>query len=70
MKLKASFGRTVEGSIISKHLLKLEMESMTCSRLEVTGKGLYWYPITNSPFVFPYISYRSGGEKLLKYQQN
>ena len=24
--------------------------------------------ITNSPFVFPYISYRGSGEKLLKYQ--
>ena len=27
-----------------------------------------WCQITNSPFVFPYISYRSSGEKLLKYQ--
>ena len=26
--------------------------------------------ITNSPFVFPYISYRRSGEKLLKYQEN
>ena len=26
------------------------------------------YQITNSPFVFLYISYRSGGETLLKYQ--
>ena len=26
------------------------------------------YQITNSPFEFPYISYRSSGEKLLKYQ--
>ena len=24
--------------------------------------------ITNSPFVFPYISYKSSEEKLLKYQ--
>ena len=27
-----------------------------------------WYQITNSPFVFPYVSYRSREEKLLKYQ--
>ena len=27
------------------------------------------YQITNSPFSFPYIYYRSGGEKLFKYQQ-
>ena len=29
---------------------------------------LLYDQITNSPFVFPYISYRSNGEKLLKYQ--
>ena len=29
-----------------------------------------WYQIANSPFVFPYISYESSGEKLLKYQEN
>ena len=27
-----------------------------------------WCQIINSPFVFPYISYRSSGEKLLEYQ--
>ena len=25
------------------------------------------YQVTNSPFLLPYISYRSSGEKLLKY---
>ena len=33
----------------------------------VTEENGSVFPLTNSPFVFPYISYKSSGEKLLKY---
>ena len=29
-----------------------------------------YHQIANSPFLFPYISYRSSEENLFKYQQN
>ena len=29
-----------------------------------------YYQIVNSPFLFPYISYRSSGENIFEYQQN
>ena len=49
----------------------VELTTQRCSNIEVSNssvtKGINPL-ITYSPFLFTYISYRSCGEKLLKYQ--
>ena len=53
--------------------MMLEIKGSRRCKAEAEGRGATFANgqlNPNSPFVFPYISYRSSGEKLLKYQQN
>ena len=62
------FDYASNGTMTRAARVRLELVVFTSCVFNLLFTFNPWYQITNSSFVFPYISYISSGEKLLKYQ--